>query len=174
MPNHLRFPLLSSLLVVGLLAAACSSASTPASASPPPASAAPPATAAPPSVAADGPLLTIETVGGHCIQGSCDSTITIDSNGKARQLKPDAKDLGTVPADIVDALVVEIDQADFEAIKSKPFTDTCPIAFDGQQFIYTFTAGGGSERIDSCAVAVDQESPLFIAVHAALASVTQG
>ena len=173
MPDNLRRTFLPALLVVGLLVAACGSGSTPASASLPPSSEAPPPTAAPPSVAVDGPLLTVETVGGHCIQGSCDSTISIDANGQARQLKPEQKDLGTVPADIVDALVVEIDQADFEAIKSQPFTDTCPIAFDGQQFFYTFNVDGGSERIDSCAVAVDQESPLFVAVNAALASVTQ-
>jgi len=173
MPNHQRLTALTSLLAVGLLVAACGSASAPASASLPPSSEAPSATSAPPSAAADGILLTVETVGGHCIQGSCDSTITIDSNGKAQQLKPEPKDLGTVPADVVDALVVEIDQADFDAITSQPFTDTCPIAFDGQQFIYTFTIDGGSERIDSCAVVVDPEAPLFVAVNAALASVTQ-
>jgi hypothetical protein len=173
MPNHQRLTALASLLVVGLLAAGCGVASAPASALPP-SSQTPAATAAPPSVAADGVLLTVETVGGHCIQGSCDSTITIDSSGKAQQLKPEPKDLGTVPADVVDALVVEIDQADFDAITSQPFTDTCPIAFDGQQFIYTVTTDGGSQRIDSCAVVVDPEAPLFVAVNAALASVTQG
>ena len=69
------------------------------------------------------------------------------------------------------ALAVEIEQADFDAIKSQPFTDTCPIAFDGQQFVYTFSVTGGSERIDSCQVVVDPENPLFVAVNAALASV---
>ena len=70
------------------------------------------------------------------------------------------------------ALVVEVEQADFEAIKSQPFTDTCPIAFDGQQVIYTFWIVTHSEQIDSCQVVVDPANPLFVAVDAAIASVT--
>ena len=116
-------------------------------------------------------MVTIDTIGGHCVQGTCDNTIAIEPDGRAHQTKPEAKELGTVPSELMQALAVEVEQADFEAIKSQPFTDTCPIAFDGQQFVYTFAIAGGSEKIDSCQVVVDPENPLFVAVNAALASV---
>ena len=106
------------------------------------------------------------------MEGACGSTITINADGTAHQTVPEEKNLGSVPANLLDPLVVEIEQADFEAILSQPFTDTCPIAFDGQQFTYTFSVGGESVKIDSCVVVVDPADPLFIAVDAAIASVS--
>jgi hypothetical protein len=160
------------------LAVACTTAPTPAPSSAPPSAQSPspaPPGASPdeptPSEAVDGVSVTVEAVGGHCVQGACDSTITIEPDGRAHQVAPEPKELGTVPQEIMEALVVEVQQADFEAIKSQPFTDTCPIAFDGQQFIYTFSIVSSSERIDSCEVVVDPANPLFVAVDAAIASV---
>jgi hypothetical protein len=103
--------------------------------------------------------------------GACGSTITIEVDGRTHQSMPTPLELGVVPEAIHEAMITEIEQADFEAIKSHPFTDTCPIAFDGQEIIYTFTIVGRSERIDSCQVVVDPANPLFVAVDAALASV---
>jgi hypothetical protein len=175
MPTYRRLASLPLLVVTSIALAACAAA--PASAPP---SGQPPTSPAPsgspdvpnPSEAVDGVSVTVEAIGGHCIQGACDSTITIEPDGRAHQTKPEAKELGTVPREIMQALVVEVEQADFEAIKSRPFTDTCPIAFDGQQFIYTFWIVTHSEQIDSCQVVVDPADPLFVAVDAALASVT--
>lgn len=124
-----------------------------------------------PSGAADGVSVTVETTGGECLAGACGSTITIEPDGRAHQLKPAPAELGVVPEAIHDALVTEIEQADFDAIRSHPFTDTCPIAYDGQEIIYTFTIAARSERIDSCEVVVDPAHPLFAAVDAALGSV---
>jgi len=177
MPNYRRIASLPALALTVLLLAACAaSPNAPASPSAPaPASPSGPA-ASPdeptPSEAATGALVTIDAIGGHCVQGACDNTITIEPDGRAHQTKPEAKELGTVPSELMQALTVEVEQADFEAIKSQPFTDTCPIAFDGQQFVYTFAAAGGAEKIDSCQVVVDPANPLFVAVNAALASVT--
>jgi hypothetical protein len=58
-------------------------------------------------------------------------------------------------------------------IESRPFTDLCPTAYDGQETIYIFTVGLGTalERIASCEVEVDLSDPLFVAVSAALAAV---
>ena len=155
------------------LVAACAG-SSPAPTSPPSGQPSTPA-ASPddpnPSEGAEGVLVSVETQGGHCLAGACGGVIAFDADGRAHQVAPEPKELGTVPADVMDALVVEIEQADFDAIKSQPFTDTCPIAFDGQQFIYTFTIASGSERIDSCEVVVDPANPLFVAIDAAMASV---
>ena len=115
--------------------------------------------------------VTVETTGGLCVQGACGSIISIEPDGRVHQVKPEPKELGSVPQEIMRALVVEVEQADFDAIKSRPFTDTCPIAFDGQQFVYTFTIVSRTEQIDSCQVVVDPADPLFVAVEAALTSV---
>ena len=182
MPNQPHRASLSLLLAFGLLAAACATGPTPAPASPLPSDPASPSPFAQPSDPAESPELTpseavdgisvsVETLGGHCVQGSCDSIITIEPDGRAHQVKPEPKELGTVPLETMQALVVEVEQADFEAIKSQPFTHTCPIAFDGQQVIYTFWIVTHDEQIDSCQVVVDPANPLFIAVDAALASV---
>jgi hypothetical protein len=178
MPNYRRLASLPALLLSGLLVAACASAPAPPS-TPAPPSAQPTAPDGPsaspdepnPSEAVDGIWVAVETLGGHCLEGACGGHIVIEVDGRAHQVEPEPKELGTVPLEIMQALVVEVQQADFEAIKSQPFTDTCPIAFDGQQFIYTFWIVTYSERIDSCEVVVDPANPLFIAVDAAVASV---
>ena len=70
------------------------------------------------------------------------------------------------------ALTTEIVQADFAALQSHPFTDTCPIAYDGQETIYLFTTSSGLQRIASCEVVVDPTAPLFLAVAAAMRTIT--
>jgi len=81
--------------------------------------------------------------------------------------------IGQVPPVALEALRIEIDQADFSLIESRPFTDLCPTAYDGQETIYIFTVALGTafERIASCEVVVDPSDPLFVAVSAALAAV---
>jgi hypothetical protein len=178
MPTYRRLASLSALAIAVLLVAACATSPAPTPTSPSaPAPASPTGPAGSPgeptpSEVVDGVSVTVETIGGHCIQGACDSTITIEPDGRAHQVKPEPKELGTVPLEIMQALVVEVQQADFDAIRSQPFTDTCPIAFDGQQFVYTFSIASHSEQIDSCQVVVDPENPLFVAVDAAITSVT--
>ena len=152
--------------ILAILLSACSGAASSPGTSEEPSS--PPS--AVPSVAT-GPLVTLETQGGHCMQGACGGTVAIDTDGRVHSTAPEAKDLGVLSDVLLEALTTEIAQADFEAIKSRPFTDTCPIAFDGLQLIYTFTTPSGSEKIDSCAVVVDPANPLFAAADAAFASV---
>ena len=57
---------------------------------------------------------------------------------------------------------------DFEAIRSQPFLGMCPTAFDGQELVYTVATAHGPERIASCDVEVDQQAPLFAAIHSIL------
>ena len=119
-----------------------------------------------------GPLVTVETRGGMCLQGACGSTIVIETNGRVHAIAPAPAELGTLPDRALEALTTEIAQADFAALKSHPFTDTCPIAYDGQETIYVFTTSSGPERIASCEVVVDPTAPLFLAVAAAVRTTT--
>lgn len=119
------------------------------------------------------PLVTIESRGGECPNGPCGSVVAIEADGSVHQVRPTELVIGQVPPDLVEALRIEIDQANFPLIESRPFTDTCPTAYDGQETIYIFTVGlgPGFERIASCEVAIDPSEPLFITVSAALRAV---
>jgi hypothetical protein len=46
------------------------------------------------------------------------------------------------------------------------------VAFDGQEFIFEFGAPGGVERIATCETDVDPSHPLFGAIAAALAELS--
>jgi hypothetical protein len=159
----------TSLLLVLLLpivAAAC------ASPAPPPASPSATPTLPPASVAVATPfafpLVSVESRGGECPSGTCDRLLNVEADGRIHEVIPKDRVLGTAPPEVIDALRVEVEQADYLAIRSRPFTDTCPIAFDGQQVIYTFHVTTGDREIDSCKIAIDPADPLFVAVDAAL------
>ncbi|HEY9828205.1 MAG TPA: hypothetical protein V6D19_22430 [Stenomitos sp.] len=54
-----------------------------------------------------------------------------------------------------------IAQTNFTDVRSHPFTDTCPIAYDGTKTIYRFYVSAQIQQIDSCVVKVDPKHPLF-------------
>ena len=118
-----------------------------------------------------GPLLTVETRGGLCVDGPCGSTVFIERDGKVHLAAKPPNELGIVPAAQLVALDAAIRSTDWAALKSHPFTGQCPTAYDGQESIFEFGAPGGPQRIASCEVQVDVGSPLFVAVAAALDSV---
>jgi hypothetical protein len=130
----------------------------------------PPAT---PSTEPVSALVTIETRGGECPNGPCGSVVAIEADGRVHQFQPTDLVIGQVPPDVLEGLQIEIEQANFPLIQSRPFTDTCPKAYDGQETIYVFTVALGTrfERIASCEVEVDPSHPLFVAVSAALQAV---
>ena len=115
-------------------------------------------------------VLSIETRGGECPAGACGRLVNIDADGTLREVIPTDQVLGTVPEAILDALRIEIEQANYPLLQSRPFTGECPTAFDGQETIYTFHATTGDEVFASCTVAIDPNHPLFQAAAAALAA----
>jgi hypothetical protein len=127
-----------------------------------------------PSGAAVSALVTIETRGGLCPAGACGSVVAIEADGRVRQLQPTDLVIGEVPPDLLEALRIEIDRANFPLIVSRRFTDMCPTAYDGQETIYVFNLlmGTAWERIASCEVAIDPNHPLFAAVAAVMRTVT--
>jgi hypothetical protein len=167
MQTYARWP--AALLTIFLVAWLVGGCSGPPSPSVVPSVSAQPVASSPPL---SDPLVTVETRGGMCLQGACGSAIAIETDGRVHAIAPAPADLGTLPDRALEALTTEIAQADFAALKSHPFTDTCPIAYDGQETIYLFSTPSGLQRIASCEVVVDPTAPLFLAVAAAMRTIT--
>jgi hypothetical protein len=129
-----------------------------------------PPTPAPPP----GPLLTVEWRGGLCPEGLCERSIEIDSDGTVRSSHPAPHVVGQIPPATLDRLSTAIRSADFAAIQGRRFTGTCPMAYDGQEIVYTFHLTAGARVVASCSVAIDPNDPLFRAADAAIASVPAG
>jgi hypothetical protein len=118
-----------------------------------------------------GPLVTVTVHGGECPEGACGGTTVIERNGRVHQIAPVAAELGALDPNALTALGAAVNTADFEAIRARPFTGECPVAFDGQEFIYEFGTPGGTERIATCETELDPDDPLFVAMSAARAAV---
>jgi len=121
----------------------------------------------------EGPLVTLETRGGHCLQGPCGGTVVIERDGRVHDTVPRFADRGRIPDDLRVALDQAVRSADFERLRSRPFTGECPVNFDGQEQVYTFTTAAGSVRLASCEVEIDPADPLFLAVENAFASLAE-
>lgn len=115
-----------------------------------------------------GPLVTVQLRGGMCPNGACDNTVILERDGRVHAAAKPPNDLGRVPAAAMATLTAAVQATDYAAIKSHPFTGECPVAFDGQELIFEFGVGAGTQRIASCEVDIDWGHPLFIAVAAAL------
>ena len=122
-----------------------------------------------PTPTPSGPLLTIESRGGHCMQGACGRTLIVEYDGRVHEAAKPPNDLGFVEPDLLAELQQAIAGADFAAIKAQPFVDTCPTAFDGMEIVVDFSTPGGPEHIEGCQVAIDWAAPPFITIKAALA-----
>ena len=155
MPTTTRLPILSILVVaIASLAAGCSALSS--------ASILPQFT---------GPLVTVTTRGGECLDGPCGGTVVIERDGRVHQTAPTEVENGQLPDDVLAALEGAIRSTDFATIRSVAFDAECPVNVDGQEFIYEFGTPGGVERIASCESVVDPNHPVFAAVNAALSAV---
>lgn len=118
---------------------------------------------------ATGPLVTVTMHGGECVGGiTCDTTIYLDRDGRVHSAAKPPNDLGQVPANVMATLTAAVAQTDYAALKSHPFTGQCPTAVDGQELIFEFAVGTGTQRISSCEVAIDWGHPLFVAIGVAL------
>lgn len=120
------------------------------------------------------PLIKITTNGGMCPNGGCSTSIEIAPDGTFHAAdSTGANHSGTLDPALAAALVDLVAKADFAEMRSHPFTGTCPIAYDGQEYVYTFHTAGGDETIASCQVAVDATAPLFQALDGALTTIRQ-
>ena len=117
-----------------------------------------------------GPIATVTVRGGECPEGPCGGTTVIEYDGRVHKTAP-VTELARLPGDVLNDLHAAVRTADFDAIRARPFTGECPVAFDGQEFIYEFAAPGGTERIATCETEIDPNHPLFVAITAAMAAV---
>lgn len=115
-----------------------------------------------------GPLVTVQLRGGMCPDGACDHSVILERNGRVHSAAKPPNDLGRVPAEAMATLTAAVQATDYAAIRSHPFTGECPVAFDGQELIFEFAVGPGTQRVASCEVDIDWGHPLFVAVGAAL------
>ena len=115
-----------------------------------------------------GPLVTVTTRGGLCPEGPCGSTVILERDGRVHAGAKPPNDLGRVPAEAMAALTAAVNQTDYAALKSHPFTGECPVNFDGQELIFEFNLGTTTQRIASCEVDIDWGHPLFVALGVAL------
>jgi hypothetical protein len=115
-----------------------------------------------------GPLVTVEIRGGMCPAGACDDSVILERDGRVHAAAKPPNDLGQVEAQAMASLTSAMQATDWAALKSHPFTGVCPLAFDGQELIFEFSVGTGTQRIASCEVDIDWGNPLFVAVGVAL------
>lgn len=115
-----------------------------------------------------GPLVTVQMRGGMCPNEICDTSVVLERDGRVHSAAKPPNDLGRVRADAMSTLTAAVAATDFAAIRSHPFTGECPVNFDGQELIFEFAAGAGTQRIASCEVDIDWGHPLFVAVGVAL------
>ena len=126
----------------------------------------------PRSSAGAGPLVVVTVRGGECVDGPCGGTTVIERDGRVHQTAArGGRARRAARRTSSTALDAAVKTTDFDVIRARPFTGECPVAFDGQEFIYEFGAPGGVERIATCETEVDPNHPLFLAVTAALAAV---
>jgi hypothetical protein len=118
--------------------------------------------------AQSGALVTVQVRGGECAGGPCDTTVTLDRDGRVHGATKPPNDLGVVPPGQLEALQRLIAASDFASIKGQPFTGQCPTAFDGQEVVMEFATASGVQHIATCQVAVDWGHPLFVALSTAL------
>lgn len=115
-----------------------------------------------------GPLITVQVRGGMCIEGACDHSVILEPDGRVHDAATPPKELGRVPGATMATLTSAVQGADYATLKSKPFAGECPVNFDGQEMIFEFSVGSGTQRIASCEVDIDWGHPLFVAVGIAL------
>ncbi len=109
-------------------------------------------------------LLTVSTRGGHCVDGPCGTTVVVDRDGRVHFAAKPPNELGAVSPELLATLDEAIRTTDYAELFSHPFTGECPTAYDGQEIVFEIAAPTGIQRIASCQVEVDYDSPLFAAV----------
>lgn len=123
--------------------------------------------------ASDDVLFSVLTEGGLCITGQCQAILTVARDGDYTLTSgTTAVSSGTIAADQLATLAELIEATDYAAIRAQPFTDVCPIAYDGSISTYTFYTSAGVESLASCEVVIDPTHPLFSEINALLVMLT--
>ena len=110
-------------------------------------------------------LIKIESGGGRCFDGPCYSKLIIFEDGSYnlsdsnKQVK-----IGNIDFTNLSELKQLIDTSNFDDIKSRIFTGTCPTAYDGPVNVYTFFFDDSLESISDCKYELNYSTGLFAKV----------
>lgn len=113
--------------------------------------------------------LTVKTRGGLCVYGGCSESLTLYASGQYRITRSETDRtedrvlrLGTLPSETTVRLLGLINTTDFSALRTTPFTDICPAAYDGSETTYTFVLESGQKEVlDTCENVLDFATPLL-------------
>lgn len=98
-----------------------------------------------------GILFVIRNEGGLCVYGGCWNELIMFTDSSYQYHDGQGTiDEGEVSPQRITELIQGVANINFDVLTATPFTDTCPIAYDGQKQIYTFYTELGKEIIDSC------------------------
>ena len=122
------------------------------------------------------PLLDIRWTGGLCAGPSighvCRSRVVVYRDGSYRSSGDVTQPTqGSLDHQLIERLESAINEANFNEIRSKPFTGVCPSAYDGQEGLYEFSTSHGNEVIGSCKTNIDYKSKLFKVVDESYESI---
>lgn len=106
-------------------------------------------------------LLKVRKTGGMCRLNSCDRELTILRDGTYRYADATKTGTGRLSRKTFTRLKQRLSRLNLEQVRSKPFTGTCPIAYDGPETLYRFLIGNTVEEVSDCKVAIDPRDPLF-------------
>lgn len=106
-------------------------------------------------------LLKVRKSGGFCPDNQCFSELTILQNGTYRYEDAQKTGTGKLSRRAFTQLKRRLARLNIEQVRSKPFTGTCPIAYDGPETFYRFLIGNTVEEISDCKSAIDPQDPLF-------------
>jgi hypothetical protein len=122
----------------------------------------PAAPAAPPSPEPVVLLVKVEARGGLCVTGTtCESSITVLSDGAWTRVVNGARQTGTLTGGRVAQLADAVDRT--ELADAPAFTGTCPVAYDGQEQLISWLAEGKQITVASCEQEFDPADPLVAA-----------
>lgn len=107
------------------------------------------------------PIVEVRFEGGLCPESVCSTTYTFHENGEVMM---NGEVRLTLNENRVNNLKELISEANFEDIRSNPFSGTCPSAYDGREATYTFYPEDKQEIIPSCTYNIDDTMPLFAEV----------
>lgn len=111
----------------------------------------------------------MDSRGGLCVYGGCNESLTLHASGQYRitRSETDRTEVrvlraGTLPSETTVRLLGLINATDFSALRTTPFTDICPTAYDGSETTYTFVLESGQKEVlDTCQNVLDFGTPLL-------------
>jgi hypothetical protein len=107
-------------------------------------------------------LVKVSYRGGLCPPTSpCESNVLIMRDGSVLK---DGVLKKTITQQQLESLKFAIVDGDYVTMHKHPFTETCPVVYDGQELVYSFSLNTYEEVLPSCTYDVDDE-PLIKFVH---------